>query len=432
MPDETAVAAPPPVTIAPDAAPPPAQAPPAKTTDTQIAETHETHDEPIKFQWDGGDEISEEIEAPTPDKLDPKVGEAFKEDPKLLKQIERDFHENRQFRKLHGDLKTAQQFKSRVDKLGGLDTVEREVGEAATRFASLEAADPAILDTYWQEAPEGMTRLSGNYLDQLETKAPEVYQYHIASRFMSLLRAPIDAAGRTFISVLNEAYAKATPELKPFLQALGQAINETNEIATKAPKQLDPATATVTAANRTKATEYVRGVTSRGQKFIASGAQQAIRHLYRGQKLGPEREKDLTTLALLEWDKATGPDTQFIADGTRLITSQDDEGFNKFLQSRIAREMPKIARNIARRYAGRNEEIAKDAASRKEAQGAGTREGAARQRYNGPKYPGTQGPDPRNIDRARMRAEFGPDKTLSMVANGEFYIKGEKPLYFLG
>jgi hypothetical protein len=440
MADATATAAPP-VTITPDAAPaPPANAvpTPAPAPDTSSAPDAaptQVHDEPIKFSWDGA-EISEELESPDaarPDKLDPKITEALKADPALVKQVEREFHENKAFRRIHETPKAAQEFKAKVESLGGVEKIETELGESASRFASLQAADPAILETYWTEAPEGMARLSGNYLDTLNTKAPEVYQYHMASRFMGLLRAPIDAQGRTFISVLNEAYNKAgdNKELKALLGALGQTVNEMHDIGSKAPKQLDPAEATNAAASRTKATEYVQGVTKRANGFITSGAQQAIRHLYRGQKLGPEREKDLTTLALIEWDKVTGPDAKFISDGKALISSQDNEGFNKFLQARIAKEMPKIARAIARRYAGRNEEIAKDAQTRKEVQGAGTREAATRQKYTGPRYPGTGGVDPRTIDHARMRGEFGPDKAQAMIANGEFYLKGQKPLYFL-
>lgn len=438
MAETTAVAAPPAVTITPDAP----VTPPQPSTATQDSGKGvegggtQTHDEPIKFDF-GGEEISEELESPDsvlPEKLDSRIGEALKADPKLAKEVERYFYENKEFRKIFPDVKAARAFKAKIDTLGGPAQIESELGEAATRFASLQAADPAILDTYWQEAPEGMARLSGNYFDSLQAKAPEVYQYHLATRFMNLLRAPLDTQGRTFISLLNEAYGKAgdNKEVKALLASLGQAINELHEIGAKAPKQLDAAEASGAANRRSAATEYVQGVTKRAHGFITSGAQQAIRHLYRGQKLGPEREKDLTTLALIEWDRLTNGDTQFIEGGKRLISAQDDAGFNKFIQARIAKEMPKIARSISRRYAGRNEEIAKDAATRREAQGAATQEGAARQRYNGPKYPGTMGPDPRMIDRARMRAEFGPDKTQQMIGDGQFYLKGQKPLYFLG
>lgn len=394
----------------------------------------------FSFDFDGEkfDGAEDEVDAAggataDPANLDPKFKEILKDNPELYKSVERAHYENREYRKLFANPKEAKEFKAQVDDIGGIEKAKAEIEESSTRYASLQAGDPAIVETYWSEAPESMAKLSGKNLDMLQSTNPDVYNYEITGRFMNLLRAPLDDQGHTFLGLMNDLWAASgdNAAAKDMLKKLGGYVNQLSDISKSKPDFLKDGVADTTKGKREGATQYVQGVTKKAQGYIQDGIKQAVKQATKGLRLNAEQERDLQLLAAVEWDNITGKDQKFISDGKAFISAQQDRDFYRFIQQRIAKETPKIARAIAKRYAGRTEEIKRDAQSRVETQKGNSSSQAAKVKYNGAKYPGTNGPDPRQIDRVRMRTEFGKDKTESMIADNQFYIKGQKPLYFV-
>jgi hypothetical protein len=408
----------------------------------------------FEFRFEGDDEaysyeekpddtqVAEQYDANKP--LDPKIEELLKNSPEELKAVKAAHYELRQIKaemqkagfKSPKELKA---YKSRIDALGGPEAIEKEAGEWATTWAGFQAGDPAVIDSWAKENPEGMVKLSGPMLDWLHKSNPGVWANHMGKVFMSTLTQPSAGGGLSALASLNQLWdvpaIKESPEAQKLLKTIADRINTVHE-ATKAGETASRGSDGDAKRNQELETRtrtlYLKEVNMQASPVVESAARQAMKVALKGLKISKEAEADILSDIKRQFNNMQKADEVFQKNAKDLLGKNDTTNFLKVLKSAIARNMPRAALREARKYKGLSGDSAQRKAegqSRTETAGGGSA-GQGRMRYTGPMKQG--GPDPAQIDYAGMRAQFGRKGTDEMLSRHEFLKKGTdgKVVYF--
>ena len=415
-------------------------------------------DKDFKFEFEG----AEEGAAADPDlqadpsgtnydvtkAFDPKLAEALKNDPQALRQTKRLWYENREFK--NQGFKTPEELKAHVaqitelaDSLGrqdgtkGLEALAAEAKEWATVYAGFQAGDPAVLDQWFKDNPEGLIKLVPAALDKLYQQAPQVWAHREAKVFMSQLGDKNNV--KSALYAINRMYdiAQSNPEAVAYMEIIAKVINDIDSVARKTPqagggdqniseerKQLE----------KGKRDLYLNKVHAQVRPTITRAAEQAAKVILRGRKMSDEALKTFNNDVDAAYRNLCAKDKDFNDNATAYLKAGETEKFDKLVKAAIKKYMPAAARQVYQRYAGFSGlSDAEKAARRAEGQGhmegaAGGSQGKPKTRYTGQMIQGA--PDPKSIDWARMRAEWGRSGSDDHLMEHEFYVKGKKELYY--
>ena len=460
MPDAPVV---PPASPAPPAAPnitfgttstPASPAPPTPVTDTgategaapAIPETPEKYE----FKFEGDDEayafeektddaqVAETYDATKP--FDPAAEAALKDHPEILKALKDGHYELRQLKselqkagfKTTKDLKA---YKSRIDALGGPDKIEQETSEWATTMTAFQSGDPAVIEKWGKENPDGMVKLFPSMLTWLNTHNPSAYAGSMAKVMKSTLIHQNDQ-GMSALKAFNALYGNADiqkiPGAKDLLDAISGTFNDIWEAAKfggETARGKGAPDERQTELDRRERSLQLRDLNAKASPIINTAIDQAMKIAFKGLTLSPDVSKELRSRIAKEFNALQLKDETFQKNAR--ATLNDPERFLKLLKSAVARNLPIAARREARLYkgiGGGNAQRKAEGQTRTET-GAGTQPPGDRVKFGGPWKQG--GPDPQVIDYEAMRVKWGRKNSMDhMLEHLEFIKKGSNKIYY--
>ena len=410
----------------------------------------ETFD-PFSFKFDGDD--AEYVEKPEskPDEggdkstydaskpLDNNIKEALKAKPELLKQVEKNHYELRQWQKSGfktpaevtaftkgiNDLATSL---GRADGLKGVEAIKAEAQEWATVMAGLSAGDPAVIDQMFDDNTEGLTKLAGPYLTKLATSAPAAFQYEISKIMMATLNAS-DTTGLNVIAAYNQLAAKYgdDPDAAKLLNRLHSVFDAIYKTAQKAPEtaaQTNPQLeARQKALDDRETGMYHNTIANKGKSIVDSAIEQGLSKAFAKGKLSDDAKDELRANVLRALQAAQGADDVYKKNAWDCLNSKDDDGFLKTIKASIVRHLPGILRKQSRLFTGIGGERKAEGQSHVET-GAGAQTGTTQAvKYSGQLEQGAI--PPKLIDYPLMRQIYGRAKSSDMLFNRQALLKGK-------
>lgn len=430
---------------------PPASQPSAKPAEATGAEGTE----PFEFKFEGDEETYRERQAEEAGKpedrydaskpFDPELRELLKGTPDKLKQVERNHFELRQWQK--SGFKTAQdaakhqqdlnglvQSLGRTDGLKGLEAVKAEAGEWATTMQGFQSGDPAVIDQWFADNPEGMSKLMGPAINKFAEQNPGAYAHEMSKVFAATLNN-IGEGGFSALQAFNFLVDKIgkDPENAKFLNILGGVFNAIYSNAKNAPNGEASKSPQLEAREKALAQKetslYQNEVVSRSIPFRSDAIKQAIGHAFKGMNLSTDSRRDITAnieRLLLEAQKK---DDTYKNNGMALLRAKDTDGFLKAYKASITRNLPEVARRVRRTFAGITSADRKaEAQSRTEAGGSVNAGGPQKMPYTGQLQNG--GPPPAVINYSLMRQKYGREGTSEMLSRREFLQKDKGEVVF--
>lgn len=425
-----------------------APAPPAipSTPSTESTESQPEKPDSFSFKFDGDDEtysfepektddteVKEQYDASKP--FDPAAEEALKDHPEILKTLKQGHYELRQLKSelQKAGFKTAKEvkaFKDRIEALGGTEKIEAESKEWSERYSQFQNGDPAIIDAWTKENPEGMVKLSGPMLDWLYRTNPGVWASRMGKVFMATLTAP-NAQGMSALAAFNALYdiegIKGNAPAEKLLGQIADKINSVND----AVKKGDAAPTNGEGKERQEFATQKHGLFLKevnglhAAPTINAAVTQAMKVAFKGINITDKEVIGRVRANIMrEFNEMQKKDPTFQQNAKDLLRKEDIPGFVRVLKSAIARNMPRAALREARMFkglTGNNAQRKAEGQARTEAGGGGAGQGN-RMRYTGPMRQG--GPDPAQIDYQAMRAKWGRAGTDERLGNHEFLKKG--------
>lgn len=407
---------------------------------------------PFEFKFDGDEEAyreNREEQAAKPEErldaakpFDPKIKEALKANPDLLKQVERTHYELRGWQKSGfknaqaatkhlADLNVLADGLGRADGLKGLEAVRAEAQEWATTMLGFKNGDPAIVEQWFGDNPEGMSKLMGPALAKFAAQNPGAYAHEMSA----IMAATLQSNGQSGFSPIQafnflvDKFGKDAEGAK-WLNVLSDSFNAIFNAAKNQPKSEGTESPQIQQERQRIAADakknYQQSVWLKASPIQDSGIRQAISHAFSGLTISTDSRRDIEANAARMLREALTGDQTYKTNASALLQAQNDADFLKAYKSAITRHLPGIARKLRRTFAGINAPQRKaEAQSRTEAGGAVQSGAPKRERYAGPIVQG--GPPPSAIDYSAMRQKFGRERTSEMLANHEFIWKGKDP-----
>src|SRR5581483_10346107 len=137
------------------------------------------------------------------------LSEAHPEHAKLLKTLaDTHFTVATAYKASFATPRDAQAAKSLIDGLGGVDgatELQQRIAGYDAQESGLESGDPAVLDSFFKDYPDGAAALAPHYLERLASTNPQAFQATVAPYALGLLQqAGVD---QHLAALLNETDA---------------------------------------------------------------------------------------------------------------------------------------------------------------------------------------------------------------------------------
>jgi hypothetical protein len=377
-------------------------------------------DETISDGHDLGDEA--------PAKLDYKaLKEALATAPELFKQVKRALSENSRYKELAKSPEELRASFDTIERFGGLAEIEKDLTDGVNTWKALDEGNPAILDRLEQEHGEGFGKLIPHIYDRHQKLDPQGWAHEMSKVFMATLNQ--SKAGQ--ISVLQAINAlsqvKGVSESAEFKRIV-DTINQIDEIAASAPdrapvgdKKFEERALELTKKEQTL---YFTELSSKITPLKTDSAKAMLSKFLKDKKVSLDGRKYLLKETTREFDALCKRDAAFQQNAKDLLKAKNSDGFTKMFKRQLEKNMNLAARKAWRQYAGISGLSTTEAAARR-AEGQGRQEGAAGG-ASGASIK-TQAPDPKDVDWARMREEFGSDGAQDKFLFEKFYYKkGDK------
>lgn len=145
----------------------------------------ESQQQPEKLDGRKGLKAHRDAARAAAEKMLPEHAQAIKEMASNSFRLE-------EFRQVFPEIDQARQAKSLVDSLGGIEgasKLQERMAGYDTQEAGLESGDPAVLDSFFQDYPEGAATLAGPYLEKLGKVNPTALQEAVAPYALGMLEA---------------------------------------------------------------------------------------------------------------------------------------------------------------------------------------------------------------------------------------------------
>ena len=104
------------------------------------------------------------------------AAEALPEQAATIKRLGDAYFRSEAYAKVFPKVEEAAAAKQLIDGVGGLDgitQIQQRMQSYDAQEAGLEAGDPSVLDSFFNDFPEGAATLAPHYLDRLERSNPE-------------------------------------------------------------------------------------------------------------------------------------------------------------------------------------------------------------------------------------------------------------------
>lgn len=169
------------------------------------------------------------------------AAEALPEHAKLFKQLaETHFRVETAYKQAFATPAEAQNARQLLETLGGVDglgQLQSRIQGYDDQEAGLEAGDPAVLDSFFEDYPEGAATLAPHYLERLAGTNPAALQAAVAPYAIALLEnAGVSRHLESILAETDPARAKAaTQQLAQWLAGQKQAIGQMDRGAAKVP-----------------------------------------------------------------------------------------------------------------------------------------------------------------------------------------------------
>lgn len=118
------------------------------------------------------------------------ASEALPEQAGTLKELGNAYFRAEAYSKVFPKVEEAQAAKQLIEGVGGIDgitTIQQRMQGYDAQEAGLEAGDPAVLDSFFKDYPEGAATLAPHYLDLLAKSNPDAFETTVAPHAISLL-----------------------------------------------------------------------------------------------------------------------------------------------------------------------------------------------------------------------------------------------------
>lgn len=406
-------------------------APDATETPAEHVSDTEEHVETIDDFGDesfDGPEVDEQTES-TPEEFGTeayqKLKAALAADPELFKQVKRAVSENKRFKEIAKSPEELRQTFDRLETLGGVEAIEQESQQWDTIYGMFATGDKGAIDYWKKENADGFDKAMP-YAYQQWRDSPG-WTHEVAKDFM----ATVHKSG--LASILETVGQTGSAEQKALINKAIGIVNAINAHAEKSPERdLTPEHQQLNQEKQQVAKEknelYRQGINTKILPVLNKSVINALNTQIRGRKLTPEQRSDLIGDIKREYYELARKDGDFQKNAKALLDANETDKFLRLTSSNMERTMPLAARRIWRKYAGisglstqEQQKRKTEASSMREAGGGGT---TAAMTKTGP-------PDPRTVDWARMRAEFGRDKADEAFSFGLKSVHGGRRFYYV-
>lgn len=164
------------------------------------------------------------------------LSEAHPEHAKLLKTLaDTHFTVATAYKAAFPTPREATAAKSLIDGLGGIDgatQLQERISGYDQQESGLESGDPAVLDSFFQDYPEGAAALAPHYLERLASTNPQAFSNTIAPYAIGMLQQA--GIGQHIKALLNEP---DTARLKSGIQQLDEWLNQQTQNIAQIQKQ---------------------------------------------------------------------------------------------------------------------------------------------------------------------------------------------------
>lgn len=362
----------------------------------------------------------------------------------LPKQYKKDkfvkalFHEQQRMRQAFpGGVNEALKFKQTIDQIGGLDEIpelhQRALG-AAQIDKDFAEGNPAVIEDFVAESPEGFAKIMGPAIDKLAQVDKQTYDHVMGKVFWATLNSgPVRDLASLETALRNKDFDGAMAEL----QRVGKFLNTMEDLANKIPeKKIDPERQKFekekTDWEQSKQTDFRNSIKQDVEKYAVGKVETQLAKEFssRSRNLAELKQKDPESYQILlencynavRKSVATNADLNKRANRAASIGKREDA--IKILQSGIDGTFSEaVSKTFQAFYRVGGTNGSPSAAAPKTPQQQGQK-------------PATNGilqlskaPTVEQLDKARMYREFGKDKTDTLIFRSQGYLKGKPNLY---
>lgn len=413
----------------------------------------ETKEEPFEFTFEGDPETYRETLEQKADKetseagydaskpFDPRIKEALKANPDLLKQVERNHFELRNWQKsgfknpqevtaFKGNVDNLAKSLGRSDGLQGLDAIKAEAGEWSTIMGQFKAGDPAVMNNFWTNNPEGMSKLMAPALNKFSELNPAGFAHELSKIFISTLNS-VDASGTTSIGAFNQlAEIIKDPAQVKLLNRIHATLSQLFDASQKAPDESQIKNPQLEAREKNVQSQeqkiYVSTLEGKLRPSISNAIDQGLKKMLKGKNIPKETMEDLRRDVFEKFKAEQMGDDTYRKNAWELLQAKDEEGLTRAYRSSIVRLLPRVLRRQMRIFSGisgGNSDRNAEAQALVESGAGGSGAAPTKMPYRGQLVQG--GPPPAKIDYAGMRERFGRLEASEMLSRREFMQKGD-------
>lgn len=359
-----------------------------------------------------------------------ELKEALKDKPEVLKTLKNRLLRGDRYEALGASPEELRGTLDRIESMGGLSGIEAESNEWAKVMNGFRAGDPAVLETWFKDNPQGISKLMPEAWKRYAEMDAPGWNHENAKTFV----ATVESNGMWTALNQLEGRLKDDPESAKLAKAIKDEVLKINQIALNQPKRdltpeqkkLDEKSVQLDAKERAF---YAKTLSAESTPLMGKAASDAIGIVTKGYKLTPDARKGFQEDVLAAFNKLCHADELYQKNALAAIRGQESEAFKRLLKSQLTDLMPKAARMAWRKYAGISG-LNSAEAQRRKAEGQGMRESASGGASNGSLIQSTP-PNGAEIDRARMLSVLkSSDKVDDALSFGIPGMHGGKRWYF--
>jgi hypothetical protein len=364
--------------------------------------------------------------------FDPKIEEALKDNPEALKAMKAGHFELRRWKE--NGFKSPEALKAHMTEikaLGGLDKIKSESQEWSNVYKSFQVGDPKVIEQWFQDNPEGMSKLMRPALQKYYDMNPQGWGKYMAETFMSTLSRP-NAQGLSAIGAFNQLYhvegIQGNAQAEALLDQVADLINGVDRQA-KANPEAEAGDTKLSKKeqelNKREGNLYLQSVNTKVMPLLDAAARQAMKVALKGRTISKDAGNQLLIDIKNNFNARQKVDDTFNKNSIDLLIQRNTDGFIRVFKSAVPRNMPQAAQEEVKKrlaFAGDAAQRKAEGQARTESQGGSTT-AIHEIKYSGPLVHG--GPDPKIIDYQAMRAKVGRKGADEMLENHKFIKIGD-------
>jgi hypothetical protein len=301
----------------------------------------------------------------TPEKIDAKSGipakykKLFKED-KELRSI---YFQNKEYAKIFETPQKAAAIAEKLELYGGIDGVEKDLGEMATIDQMFASGDPAVLDTWTKMSPQGFNKIMPSAIERYSHADPEGWT-HMASR---VIAQSFDSVG--LVQKIQQVYKSLDPKSEA-AQILSEFYNGyldniyANVKNGPQQKKIDPERQKLQADRQAfdnqRQNTFLSDLATEANKIWADRQTKELNSYIRGRNLGPDQLEILNSNIDARFKRILEKDTVAQKQMTELLRAGNKDAYIKYMNGKLEKYMPQATKEVWRAFTGLKGSTTKD------------------------------------------------------------------------